>query len=349
MTEWQREISNMVNTQYPAGRIVLGTIDSRLLTGNAAGDPARRQLAIYLPPGYDEGAARYPSVYVLAGYGGRGLTLLNDSAWDENLPQRLDRLIGSGHMRPMIVVMPDCLTRYGGSQYINSSATGRYEDYVADEIVAHVDARYRTVAARDWRAVSGKSSGGYGALMFAMRRPEVFGMAASHSGDLYFELCYKPAFARCLPVLERHGGLAGFVERLRDIRPRDPGFHATLNTVAMAACYSPDPAMSPGFVLPFDTHTGELHEAVWQRWLSWDPVHLAERHVKALRSLRLLYLDAGTLDEFNLQYGARIFTQRLRGLGVPFVYEEFVDSHLNIPYRFDRSFRAISEALPDGA
>ena len=327
------------------GRYVTAQIDSEALQANALGDPARRTVGIYLPPGYDDSDRRYPTAYVLTGFNSRGTMLMNEAPWDENIAQRMDRLIASGAVRPMIVVMPDCLTRYGGSQYINSSATGRYEDHLVQELVPFIDRSYRTQAQRGMRAVVGKSSGGYGAVMLAMRHPGVFGLAASHSGDMYFELCYKPAFVACVRELEKRGGLSAFLRELRTARPRDAGYHALLNTIAMASCYSPNPDAPHGFDLPFDAQTGEIIDAVWQRWLAWDPVHLAGRHAAALASLKLLFLDAGSRDEFNLQYGARIFRDRLRGLGIPHVHEEFDDGHLNIPYRYDISLQKISAAM----
>lgn len=113
----------------------------------------------------------------------------------------------------------------------------------------------------------------------------------------------------------------------------------------MASCYSPNPAAPAGFDLPFDEYDAEMQEEVWQRWQRWDPVHLVERHTAALKSLKLLYLDVGVADEFNLQFGARIFCKHLRSQGIAHRYEEFDDSHLNIPYRYDHSFAAISEAI----
>jgi enterochelin esterase family protein len=270
---------------------------------------------------------------------------LNDAPWDDNIAQRMDRLIDSAAIQPMIVVMPDCLTRYGGSQYLNSSATGQYEDHLLQEVIPLIDGRYRTFDSRDCRAVLGKSSRGYGALLLAMRHPEMFGLAASHSGDMYFEGCYKPAFLRTVREIARLGGLESLLTNLHTIRPRDAGYHAAVNTIAMASCYSPNPDSPHGFDLPFDLETGELDETVWRRWLEWDPVHLAQRYRQALGSLRLIYLDAGSADEFNLQYGARIFCSRLKSLDIAFVHEEFNDSHLNIPYRFDVSLAAISNAM----
>ncbi|MEX5745141.1 alpha/beta hydrolase [Massilia sp. X63] len=331
-----------------SGRIVVENFASSVLFNNPLGDPALRQVPVYLPPGYDADTdMRYPTVYLLAGFNGRGTVFLNDTPGDETIAQRMDRLIAAGTIRPMILVMPDCLTRLGGSQYINSSATGRYEDHLVGELVPWIDARYRTRATRDARAIAGKSSGGYGALIQAMRHPDVFGLAASHSGDLYFELCYKPAFVKYAGAIGKLGGLDGLLRNLHTLRPRDAGYRAAVNTLAMASCYSPNPQAPHGFDLPFEPHTAEIIDAVWARWLEWDPVHLVGRHEDALRSLRLLYLDAGSMDEFHLQYGARIFCNKLAERGIPFVHEEFEDSHLNIPYRFDSSLAAISRAMSE--
>jgi len=327
------------------GTVIVETIASDVLRGNPLGDPFVRRVPVYLPPDYDANDKRYPVVFVLAGFTGRGTMLLNDAAWDETLSQRMDRLIAEGKAQPMILVMPDCFTRIGGSQYINSSAVGRYADHVVQELVAYVDQNYRTTADRNSRAVVGKSSGGYGSLILAMRHPETFGIMASHSGDLYFEYCYKPDFFGALRGLKKYGGLEKFWNEFQTIRPRDRDFDALLNIVAMSACYSPNPDTPLGFDLPFDTATGELRDDVWQRWLEWDPVCVVDKYLDALKSLRLIYLDAGLRDEYNLQYGARIFAQRLNERGVKFVHEEFDDGHSNIHYRYDYSLKAISDVI----
>lgn len=328
------------------GTVIIESIDSQVLRGNPLGDPYRRRVPLYLPPGHDTSSARYPVVYVLTGFTGRGTMLLNESAWEENIAERMDRLIAQGQVRPMILVMPDCFTRIGGSQYLNSPAVGRYEDHVIQELVPFVDGKYRTLPDRDHRAVVGKSSGGYGSVILGMRHPDVFGLMASHAGDMYFEYCYKPDIIRAIRCWSKFGGLEKFWETFPTIHPKDGDFAAVLNTIAMAACYSPNADAPHGFDLPFDPATGELREEVWKRWLEWDPVHLVDKHLDALRSLRLIYLDAGLRDEYNLQFGARIFCSRLQERGIPFVHEEFDDGHGNIQYRYDVSLKAISDAMP---
>src|SRR4028118_1259122 len=141
-----------------AGTVRVLQHTSEVLKNNPLNDPSVRDLFVYLPPGYDESPEkRYPSVYVLTGFTGRGQMLLNDQAFQPNFAQRMDKLIFENKIKPMIAVMPDCFTRYGGAQYINSSATGNYEDYLTEEIVGFVDENLRTVNDKNSRAVMGKS------------------------------------------------------------------------------------------------------------------------------------------------------------------------------------------------
>jgi S-formylglutathione hydrolase FrmB len=324
-------------------QVLIESFSSKVLEGNYLGDPSVRRVAVYLPPGYEEDNTRYPVVFLLAGYTGRGTTLMNESAWDENIQTRLDRLLTSGSIVPMVVVMPDCFTRYGGSQYLNSVGTGRYQDHVVEELVPWVDRTFRTKIGRDHRAVIGKSSGGYGSLILGMLHADIFGCVACHSGDMYFELCYGPDLPRYLRAIGKFGGIDKFLRSYRDIHPKDGDFIAVMETAAMASCYSPNIGSSLGFDLPLDDYTGEWKKDVWARWKEWDPIELIDSHADALRSLRLLYIDCGTRDEFNLQFGARTFCARLEQRSIPYHYEEFDDGHMNVQYRYDVSFKAISE------
>lgn len=326
------------------GRIVVEIIESEVLRGNALGDPATRELFVYLPPSYGlDAARRFPAVYVLTGFTGRGQMLLNTQAFTPNLAERMDRLIEAGTVAEMVLVMPDCFTRLGGSQYLNSTATGRYEDYLVREIVGFVDARFRTRAEAGGRALMGKSSGGYGALVQAMRHPDIFGAAASHSGDCYFEYCYLPDFPKTFRAIK--GDPAAFIEKFWREEKKGKLDVPALNILAMSACYSPDPEAPLGFRLPFDVQTGKVHGATWARWLEHDPVRMAAVYAENLRRLKLLYLDAGTRDEFSLDLGARILAARLREMGIDFIHEEYDDGHFNISYRYDRSLAHISKAL----
>lgn len=326
------------------GRVEVLRHTSAILQGNPLNDPFERELNVYLPPAYElEPERRFPVLFCLTGFTGRGRMLLNDNAFGPNLAQRMDRLVEAGDVRDMIVAMPDCFTRLGGSQYINSTATGRYEDYLIDELVPLVDSSFRTLASRDSRAVMGKSSGGYGALVNAMRHPDVFGLAASHSGDCYFEYCYPMDFVKAVRTYA--GDPAAFLDKFWQTERKGKDDFGAFNVLAMAGCYSPDPNGPLGIGLPFDLQTGEIKSVVWERWLEHDPVRMVKDNVNALRSLRLLFIDAGTRDEFGLDLGARVLTSRLSELEVPFIHEEFDDGHMNVSYRYERSLRLISEHI----
>src|SRR3569623_1225308 len=167
------------------GRTDSFSIDSAALAGNPLGDPARRPVPVWLPPSYDHAPGRrYPVVYWLSGFASTGASFFQGTPWSPALADRLDRLVAAGRMGEVIVVAPDCFTRFGGSQYIDSPATGRYETHLCHELIPPIDARYRTAASRAGRAVGGKSSGGFGALVLAMRHPALYAAIASHADAL---------------------------------------------------------------------------------------------------------------------------------------------------------------------
>lgn len=318
--------------------------ESRALQGNPLGDPARRSLPVYLPPGYSDSAQHFAVVYLLAAYANTGPGMMNFRPWEENIQQRMDRLIAEEVVRPMILVMPDCFTRYGGSQYLNSSATGRYQDYLL-EIVDHVDAQLRSVPQRSHRALAGHSSGGYGALYTAAHNPKLFSMVADQSGDKYFDLCYRSDLGNFLRALQQIASLEALLRSPESIRPKGSSFFSVMSMAAMSACYSPNPEAALGFDLPVDPFTGEFDAEVWSRWLAFDPVERVAEWESGLRALNLLYFDCGKHDEYNLQFGSRLFAARLKTRGINFVYEEFDDGHRSISYRYDRSLQAISETI----
>ncbi len=328
----------MTENQQKQGTVICLRHESRILKNNPLNDPHVRDLYVYLPPGYDE-SVKYPAVYCLTGFTGRGKMFLNDNAFAPTLPERLDKLINGAIIQPMIAVLPDCLTFYGGSQYINSSATGDYEDYLIKELVPFVDANFSTINNKNSRAVMGKSSGGYGALVLAMRHYEVFGLACSTSGDAYFEHCYLPDFPKAFRAI--NGAPDKFMRDFRDetVRKGKDAFSG-LNIIGMSACYSPNGA---DFDLPFDLKTGAIRQDVWARWLAHDPVRLVEECAENLKTLQLLFIDAGTRDEFYLDLGARILSEKLKEAGVPHRHETFEDGHFNISYRQNRSLELISQ------
>jgi enterochelin esterase family protein len=338
----------MIGTVKLQGTVETPWLQSKVLQGNLPGDATERMLPVYLPPGYARSAGRYPVIYVLSGHGSSGPLMLNSPAWGESFPERLDRLIVSGKVAPVIAVLPDCWTIFGGAQYINSSALGRYEDYLIGELVPYVDATYRTLADRQHRGVTGKSSGGYGAMVQAMRHPEVFGAFASHSGDIYFEFGLLPDLAKLHANLLKFKGLEGFISQIATIKPKthDP-FFSVLGMLCYGAAYAPNPKADRGFDFPVDMETGALVEEVWKRWLSWDPVRMIDRpeYLEAWRSMKYIYLDCGLWDELNLTVGTRIMSGKLKAAGITHDFELFPDGHIDVPYRYDVSLPRLANAL----
>jgi enterochelin esterase family protein len=330
----------------PSGTLRIETIDSDVLRDNPLRDPARRRVAIWLPPSYaGSPERRYPVIYWLAGYTGTGEMMFQSTPWQPGLGERLDRLVGQGSMGEAIVVAPDGFTRLGGSQYLDSPSSGAYETHLTTEVVPAIDRRFRTLATRAARGIGGKSSGGFGALVLAMRHPALFSAVACHSGDAYFELSVLPDVAKTVRTLRKHGGVDGFLRYFEATEAKRPDDITTIMLLALGACYSPDPAQPRGIALPFDLETGEIDWAVWRRWKAWDPVEMVAAHADALRALTLLFIDAGSRDEWGLDLGARILARRLSALGVVFEHQEFDDGHRGINYRYDVSLPRIAAAL----
>ena len=330
------------------GRFEEHTFESAALRDNPLGDPYHRPLWVYLPPGYaNEPGRRYPTIYQIQGLTGQLDMWRNRPPFRRNFPELADGLFAREEAPPCIIVWVDCWTSLGGSQFLDSPGTGRYHTYLCEEIVPWVDRRYRTLPARDHRGIAGKSSGGYGAMVTPMLRPDLWGGLATHAGDALFEMCYLPEFRASVRALrDQYGG--SFEKFWKDFRTR-PAFSKEsddhlLNDWCMAACYSTDP---DGTVrLPYDPATGSLIPGVWERWLAWDPVRMVKKHAAALRSMKAIYVDAGRRDQFFLDLGADAFRRALAEVGVTDVFFELFDAtHSNIEYRYPIGLKYLAERL----
>lgn len=334
---------------FPAplkGRVETQSFPSRVLEGNPWGDPVERELPVYLPPsGRTEGC---PLLLLLSGYTGAGwLHFQRPRYLQDAIPGRLDRLIRTGAAAEAVMVAPDCLTTLGGSQYLNSSATGRYEDYVMSEVVPWVVDRYRTGPV----AAIGTSSGGYGSVVLALRHPEVIRAVGSVAGDAYFEYCYLPEFPTAFRVIQREGGPERLLKRvlsgpISDFGPRNPVNHA-LEVMAYASCYSPVPSEPGRFELPFDLDNGEIRRDVWDRWLTWDPVRMVrtDRYRTGLQRLSLLDIHGGNRDEYGLDLGGRILAAEASRWGVRAGFEEFEGVHADAGPRYDVMIPRVLSAI----
>lgn len=346
-----------------AGQLITEVFDSAILADNPLADPASRPLPLYLPPQYNDSRfakRRFPVLFDLVGYTGSGRSHTNWRSFEENIPEKLDRLISTGKMPPCIVAFPDCFTALGGNQYINSSAIGRYADYLTRELIPFVDKSVRTLATREHRGCFGKSSGGYGAIIHGMKYAKYWGAVGDHSGDAYFDFVYKAEWPAVLTALQKYAKpelktgqrkhivtqqKAGFddgrIRRFLDYcwaTEKLGGSDITvLMMICMAATYDPDPKAPNGFRLPYDLNTGELLERRWRAWLKHDPIHLVSDYKDNLKSLRGIYIDSGWRDQFHIHFGARLLSKALHKSRIPHRYEEFNDTHSGIDYRMDVS------------
>ena len=335
---WERPLAGALD------RIV---VHSELLDGNPLGDPADRPLYVYLPPGIAQRDKSVPTVYVIQGFTGQLDMVTSRSALEPTFVERVDAMFTAGDSPDAVIVFVDAWTRRGGSQFLNSTSTGRYMDYLCDEVVPFVDERYPTLADREHRGLSGKSSGGYGAMVVPMLRPDVFAGIASHAGDALFECCYLPDFPAVARQLRDSfdGSWEVFHDRLTQAPAFDfHRFGKPFEIYGYACAYSPDPARPGEALLPFET-TGRLREDVWGQWLERDPVRLASVHADALHSMRRIYLDAGRSDEWHLDLGAQAFAHELSRLGVDNSLELFDGRHGGLTYRYPGAIRELVQAL----
>lgn len=354
------------------GRIVTLEHDSRVLRNNRLGDPHVRQFPVWLPPQYDSspGERRFPVLFDLVGFTGSGWSHVNWRNFDESVPEQAARLIAERKMGPAIIVFPDCFTSLGGNQYINSSALGRYADYLTRELIPFVDKEFRTLADREHRGCFGKSSGGYAAIIHGMKYAKYWGAIADHSGDAYFDFVYRCGWPEALTELGKHRLPA--MKTGRYVRPKkldkvasgnDDGrirrfldhFHSknnptgreimTIMMIAMAATYDPAPSAPLGFKVPLDLETGEFIESRWKRWLAHDPIFLVKQYRQQLKSLKGIFIDCGWRDQYWIQYGTRILSRELGKYHVPHTYQEFDGTHSSIDHRMNVSLPFLYRAL----
>ena len=317
----------------PVARMVADTVPASSLAGNLLGDLEHQSALVYLPPGYDESLDhRYPVIYLLHG------VLDSPHVWVEpvydgmTIQATMDSLIAAGEIGPAIVVMPNGRNAYGGSYYANSPVTGNWADFIARDLVAHVDATYRTIPARESRAILGHSMGGLGAIRLAMDYPEVFSVAWGMNpcclccleGDLQGEATADPALWRRMGDYRSAEEMWAALEEEGDIWP--------LILAGVSAAFAPAPDAPPLYIeLPAEVVDGEVVTTpAAERIAAALPLaHVAER-VEALRSLRGLGFDTAFGDEFaHIPAATKAFSDSLEALEVPHVYEVYAGDHRN--------------------
>lgn len=320
-------LSSTVLAAVPTkGQVVRLAIPAPALEGNPVGDPARIDTFVYLPAGYAKDAKRrYPVAYMLTGFGTLPEEWMGAPPNGAGLPARLDALFANGHVAPMLVVLPSAANRYVSSFWRNSTATGRWEDALVEDVVRHVDAHYRTRAEAGGRALVGHSMGGYAALVVAARHPDRF--AAAY------------ALSPCCVVPEGEYGpdnaawkkLASQPDlKMLDAWARQGDFYPLL-FASKAAAFSPDPSAKPlPIALPYAVQDGKVVERpeVLTRWREAMLLGALARETEGLKRLRAVGIDVGREDDLrSIREGVPRLSLQLSQAGVPHRYELFSGDH----------------------
>ena len=321
-------------SQGNKGSIVIRHLNAPSLENRAGENPVRR-LTIYLPPNYDKSKDRYPVIYYLHGFGWNDSLLIAA----DHLDMVLDKAINEKKIRPVIVVMPDERTLYGGSFYTNSSFTGNWADFTSKNVVTYIDKHFRTIADRDSRGISGHSMGGHGAIKAGMFFPSVF-------SSVY---AFSPAVLGFAAEFDAESiGL----KQMQEIKSRDAltsGKHFFANVfVALGQAYSPNPSNPPFYCdLPF-TYIGDslvVKNKVLELWKQNTPLYMVKNYAGSLKELKALKFDWGRNDELaHIPITCLQFSKTLESLGVTHYAEEYIGTHGSKILTDDG--RALNEMLP---
>jgi S-formylglutathione hydrolase FrmB len=285
-------------------------IHGSALEGNLEGDDVDRDVIVFLPPGYaTQKSRRYPVVYALHGYS------IGAEQWSHEIhvPQTIEGAFAQG-TQEMIVVLPDSKTVHNGSMYSSSVTTGDFEAFIAHDVVAYIDAHYRTMANRLSRGLAGHSMGGYGATRIAMKHPDVFS-----SVYIMSPCCLAP----------RGAGPANPAGEKALAAVKTPADSATLpfglrTQLASAAAWSPDPK-NPPLYLDLPTKDGVVQQDVIAKWAANSPLAFADQYVGNLRQYRAIAIDVG--DQDGLRAGASKLHDILDTYGIVNNFEIYPGTH----------------------
>jgi S-formylglutathione hydrolase FrmB len=331
------------NHSLPRGEVHRLVHKSAVLDGNPLGDPIERELYVWTPPGWKAGE-KLPLLVDLKGYTSSALAHVNWQPFSENVPERLDRLTHEGMAR-VVVAFPDCFTKLFGNQYLNSIGTGRYADYLCDEITPFVEAKFGC-GGKGRRGLFGKSSGGYGAAWMGMNRADVWDAISINSGDMGFDALYIPALLEDLDILREYDNSIEKAWRALTAKKKMSFKEScALMDFAQSAFYDPDPSQFMSMRLPLDPYTGEFIPERWNNWLAHDPVVMFDTLGDNLRKLKLIYMDCGDHDNFRIHFGMRRFAKKLAAAGIAHDYVEFDDDHMDVDYRMDVFLPKLAGAL----
>jgi enterochelin esterase-like enzyme len=293
-----------------AGKLEKIRVHSEALAGNLQGNDADRDVYVYLPPGYSKGKTRYPVVYFLHGYAVTADVYVDSVL---KIPAATDAAMAAG-ARPVIIVMPDAFTRFGGSFYSNSPVIGDWESWIAKDLVSYVDGHYRTLAKRESRGLSGHSMGGYGTWRIGMKYPEVFGALYAMSSAVLLQA----------PTAESIGKERA---RMAEGPLKNEARSSTNGVEAQASAWAPNPQNPPYyFDLPFDAE-GKPVPLIAEKWAANSPLVTIDQNVPALKSFRAIAMDVGNED--SLSKSNTQLSEALTRLGIVHEYQIYEGTHGN--------------------
>lgn len=324
-----------VSAQDAVGRVassklVEAKIHSRSLEGNLLGDSADQQVAVYLPPGYQTSTTkRFPVLYFLHGYSAENQVMERG----EQFQGLMNKLIATGTVREMIVVVPNGRNSYYGSFYTNSSVGGNWEDFISRDLVSYVDSKYRTIPQAASRGIAGHSMGGYGSLVMGMKHPDIFGAVYSLSA------CCTAMLADLSPS-NTAWRLALKFKSKNDFRTDSFNDVYAIALTAMAAAFSPDPNRSPLFVdFPFRLENNMLvpNGDAYTRFQAKLPANMVVQYTGNLLKLQGIYIDYGVQEEFShIPAGSLALSRELSEHGIPHTFEVYQGDHnARIPERLE--------------
>lgn len=321
---WLAFLALSANTYAQQKEIAKGTVHrikvhGKSLEGNLSGDSTYRHVSIYLPASYhSDPTKRYPVVYFLHGYTDDDAKFYGFKKHWMALPPVLDTVFAKDKAREMIVVTPDAYTRFQGSMYSNSVTTGNWEDFIAEELVNHIDSQYRTIAKREARGLCGHSMGGYGALRIGEKNPDVF------SSVYLLSPCCLNATSMTLETIPKSFLRADSIETIEEVLKADFGTKALF---ASAAAWSPNPA-NPPFFLDLPVQDGKLQPAVLLKWNANSPLSSLDQYIFNIKKLKAIGFDAGTRD-IRIAESIKILDNELNKYGVKHVFEIYEGDHIN--------------------
>ncbi|HEX5226732.1 MAG TPA: alpha/beta fold hydrolase [Bryobacteraceae bacterium] len=309
------------------------------LEGNLEGDPAERDVFVYLPPSYaTQPNRRYPVVYFIHGYGATA-----EAYWKlMTVPATADKLMSSATVHEMILVHPDAHTLYDGSMYSDSPTTGNWEGYITHDLVAYIDGHYRTIANPESRGLAGHSMGGYGTLRLAMKYPGLYSSIYAMSSCC---LMNNPGAAPAPPPSAQASANRAPAESPQAARAQ--GVFRNVRS-AQAAAWSPNPKNPPKFFdLPVED--GTVHPEIVAKWIANSPLAFVDQYAPNLKKYHAIRMDVG--DKDNLAATNKLMDEALTRLGVTHTFEVYEGTHGNrVKERFETQILPFfSENLSSGA